>query len=178
MYIPKHYGIYEYIYPELYEAVRRQDPAKVKYLWMAMDERVLITGDLIREFLDTSITINDYEWNHNDAINFTRSGLRPPIDDPNNPRDQFGGSLVSTHRFGQGADLKFDGNGWKPEALRQYMNKIGCFKPGFKDRTDAEAKPFLLINRVEWRKKKPMSWFHFDVSPFCNNDGSIRIIWV
>lgn len=164
IYKPKHFSIDEYIYPELYHEYKAKNQ-----LWklnQSMDERVLITNDRIREFVNTSVTINDYRWG---GI-FTESGLRPFGTDT--------GSSLSTHKYGRASDLKFYSKQWTPEKLRNHMKDIGCFEPGFKQRTDKEAYPFVLINRIEWPTNKIMSWFHYDVSSLGPGDGSIGIIRV
>jgi len=163
LYKTDHFKIHELVYPELYElAVKSR---KVGLLWQFMDQELLIAIDRIREFINTSTTINDYAW----GGRFKESGLRNHFTKT--------GATMSAHKSGKACDLKFSGNGWTPERLREYMKKIGCFEPGFKNRKDEEAKPFVLINRIEWMIHKEMTWFHVDRSPYCNSDGSIGIIY-
>lgn len=164
IYRPKYFKEHEYIYPELYE--KHKKDGTIWKLPQAMDKDVLITNDNIREFVNTSVTINNYAW----GGVFSESGLRHA--------DSETGSDLSTHKYGKASDLKFNSADWTPEKLREHMKKIGCFEPGFKLRRDLEAAPFLLINRIEWAKDVEMTWFHHDTSALGNNDGSIAIIWV
>jgi hypothetical protein len=118
--------------------------------------------DLIREFIGSGVVINNWKA----GGKFVESGLRPVITPT--------GAKFSTHKVGEAFDLKFSGK-YTPETLREYMKKIGCFQPGFLQRTDDEAKPFLYMTRIEWMKN--MSWFHLDNSIYGSNDGSIKIIY-
>lgn len=152
------FKIEELVYPELFNRYKNRP----KYLWAALDNRILYSADLIRKFLGIPVTINNWLF----GGNFTESGLRR--------MDTTTGALLSQHKFGRALDLKFNKNGWTPETLRLYMQDIGCFDAGFLDRTDEIAQPFLYITRIEWMDN--MNWFHMDVSNLGSNDGSIKII--
>jgi len=165
MYKCEHFDVHEWVYPELYKKYLVNKKPDMK-LWSVIDERVLITADRVREFVNIPVSINDWI----NGGNFKESGLREPSTST--------GADLSQHKFGRAGDLKFNSSKWNPELLRQYMKSIGCFEPGFRYRTDAEAKPFVFIHRVEWRRTTPMSWFHYDVSPLYSDDGSILIIWI
>jgi hypothetical protein len=169
IYKPKYFDIHEYVYPKLYKEYLAK--GEVYKLYGCIDERVFITNDRIRDFINKnntnySVTVNNWYW----GGAFSESGLR----DPNTKT----GAGVSQHKYGRASDSKFDTPEWNPEKLREYMKSIGCFEPGFKMRKDKEAYPFLLINRIEWSTNEIMSWFHFDMSPLAPEDGSIGIVRV
>jgi len=149
MYTCKHFTLAELVYPELYK-----QHAGGPNLWKCFDVKLLVAIDSIREFLypkkgDGGVTINN--WVVGGAAK--SSGLRKPDNDI--------GAQLSQHKFGRAADLKFNAGGWTPEKLRIHMKSIGCFEPGFLERTDPEAAPFIHIRRIEWMEN--MSWFHLDV---------------
>jgi hypothetical protein len=158
MYICKYFKLEELIYPELFTAYKNRQ----NILYNALDDRILRAADAIREFIATPITINNWHT----GGNFKESGLRNMATTT--------GAALSTHKFGRGLDLKFNSPKWNPEKLREYMKSIGCFEAGFLNRTDDEAKPFLNMTRIEWMDN--MTWFHMDVSNYCNVDRSIMIV--
>lgn len=169
IYKPEKFILEELVYPDIFKEYETK--GKLHRLWGLLDTDMLKTCDRIRFFIDTGVKINDWKW----GGVFKESGLRPSGTST--------GASLSQHKYGRAGDLKFNGNGWTPEKLREYMKKIGCFEAGFRDRTDEEAKPFLLITRIEWvtypnLPDKKMSWFHFDTSNTGNEDGSIQIIWL
>jgi hypothetical protein len=143
MYTCRHFKLAELVYPELYK-----DHNGNSKLWVCFDVRLLAAIDDIRDFIGIPVAINS--WASGGTAK--SSGLRPLSDNI--------GAKLSQHKFGRAADLKFNSKDWTPEKLREYMKKIGCFEPGFLDRTDDEARPFIHIRRIEWMRN--MSWFHLD----------------
>lgn len=120
---------------------------------------VLITADLLREVFGP-ITINNWKI----GGSFQNRGLR--IDDSV-------GAKFSAHKRGAALDCNFK-NATAPE-IRKKMLELGCFKPGFKDRTDlGKYECFKHIGRVESTQNgKEISWFHFDIWNNQSTDGSI-----
>jgi hypothetical protein len=165
IYTCKHYKLHELVYPELYNEYNKK--GLLYLLWGILDSKSLMIADKIWEYLNArsfskvSVIINNWKW----GGNFRYSGLRP-FDCPE-------GSKLSMHKYGKANDLKWNDLGG-PEALREYMKSIGCFEPGFRQRKDSEALPFVDITRIEWIDN--MSWFHYDTSNGGNADGSIRIV--
>lgn len=160
MYKPKYFKLYEFIYPEKYNEYSRLD--KLNNLWGCMDDRILITCDRLRAYLGIPVIINTW---HRGGV-YKESGLRASTSAT--------GADISQHKYGRACDLKFNSAKWSPEKLRNHMLIIGAFKPGFLDRTDDIAAPFVLISRIEWLKN--MNWFHMDTSSTGNTDRSIAII--
>jgi len=183
LYICKYFKINELVPEELIKSKTNQT-----LMWYIFDQNLLVTIDMIREFVDTPIYINTK--NYNGQV-FNESGFRFF----ENVSDDKKSAVLSQHKFGRANDLKFNGNGWTPEKLRLYMQDIGCFSSGWKknfvipyldlkkwnrqtnlieyiwnkiDRSlPYNAVPFIFINRIEWKyknnPKREMSWFHFDL---------------
>lgn len=193
MYECQHFDIKELVYPELYAMAKAT--GRIPKLWGCFDNRILRSADLVWQVINdiagkkTSVNINDWAW----GGRFKESGLRPAgipvgyldqskygevinfnVADPALILRTGTGAPLSQHFFGRALDSRSNTGSWVPEELREYMKKIGCFKPGFLDRTDAEAAPFLLITRIEWIDN--MGWFHMDCSPIGSTDGSIEIV--
>ncbi len=137
---------------------------------MLFDPNVLISLDRVTEFVRIQDTASRTSINSYDPTSLTatacntESGFR----DINTNT----GAKNSPHKKGRAFDLHIErhrvlaakGAGNPHEGLRNYMDEIGCFKQGFKDRqNDPVAFPFLLINRIEWIPN--MTWFHFDTYP-------------
>ena len=193
MYTCKYMTIKELIYPELYSELESKN--KLNNAWLIFYPFLLLSIDLIRDFINGPIVINKYP-------NTVASGLRK--------MDNNIGAELSTHKFGKAADLKFTANGWTPEKLRIHMNKNGCFSPGFKtsippinqasllieaknckenlvdflykkfdSKVKREVIPFIFLTRVEWlyreEKNKEMTWFHMDTGNSTND--TIQIIY-
>lgn len=132
----------------------------LEYIFWQFNPLVLITADLLRERFG-AITVNN--WNHGGS--FQNRGLRNI--------DSGVGSKYSAHKRGAALDCNFaDASAVE---IREIMKKAGCFKPGFKDRTDlGEDECFRHIGRVEMTQSgKPISWFHFDIWNNQSADGSI-----
>jgi hypothetical protein len=85
IYIPKHFAIEEFVPPEKFKLMGEA-------ALTLMDSRILITADQLREFFDTTITINNYKWK-GDRI---YSGWRP--------QDCPEGAPNSAHKAGQAID--------------------------------------------------------------------------
>lgn len=182
MYTCKYMTIKELIYPKLYTEL--ESKGKLNNAWLIFDPLLLLSIDLIRDYINAPIVINKYP-------NTIASGLR-----------EFNSSVgadLSMHKFGKAADLKFNGNEWTPEKLRLKMERVGCFKSGFKTKVppinltkllkdamvcncnlvdflhyefntkiDRDAIPFVFLTRIEWLyrndKNRTMTWFHMDTA--------------
>lgn len=166
-------------------------------LWMALDIRSLLTADMIRELVDTSIIINSRNYG---GKQFDNSGMRL--------KNSNVGAKFSQHKFGRANDLKFHSEDWTPEKLRLYMKKIGCFEEGFRKKftipflnlknfnkknslieyifnqldqqVPIEFIPFIFMTRIEWKyyndPKNEMSWFHYDIGNSISS--KIEIIFI
>lgn len=164
MFRPEHFDIKELVSQSLYEKTALKGRKAVDKLWYLFDTELLITIDRIRVFLDAGVTINNWKWDGR----FTESGYRECTSNV--------GSSSSQHRRGAAVDLKFSGR-LTPEKLREYMLEIGAFQSGFRDRTDIEAYPFVLIKQVEWigstwnSDSGEMRWFHMATNPDLSAKG-------
>ena len=157
MYICRNFKLEELVGPEVFKSAKGNIN-----LWKCFDVRLLVSIDLLRDFLKTPVKINDWTT----GGNFKESGLRSV--------DTSTGAEFSSHKFGRAADLKFGGD-WSPQRLRTYMKMIGCFEDGFLKRTDEEVKPFLNIRRIEWLSDT-QSWLHIDCFEEELHPSCIRII--
>ncbi len=159
MYQCKHFKITELVYPEIYNQYKNNQ----RLLWLAFDDRLLMTLDLLREKYG-SITINN--WNAGGPRK--ESALRN--------MSTTTGAALSQHKFGRAADLIF--SKITAEQVRQEMKKEGCFEKGYFDTEVAKTSPFRMIHAVEWLEKgKPISWFHFDIrNDSVHVDRCIKII--
>lgn len=139
-YIPKHFRIEELVYPGFYEAHKHRG----NMIWLAFDQRVLITVDALREHFG-SIYVNTWLWGG--PLNF--SGLRPMNCEE--------GAALSQHKFGRATDPKF--KKVTADEVREDMRKHGCMDP----KQDRHGLP-LRYRYIRCIEEFPdMSWFHFDV---------------
>lgn len=89
-YRPKHFKAYEFVSEKVYN--KWGETA----FWF-IDQGLLRDLDYLREYFNTSITINDWKW----GGNYDASGLRQPGDEYFNP--------FSAHSFGKAIDIKVKG---------------------------------------------------------------------
>jgi hypothetical protein len=155
-YTPKYIKPYELVPKDLYEMYEKQGRTD-KLLWQ-FNPLVLITADRLRERYG-AVTINTWH----SGGNLSQRGLRT---------DSSVGSPLSLHRRGAALDCNFK-NATAAE-VRADMEKLGCFKAGFKNDVPQEGLCFEHINRIEVLSAgKPITWFHFDIANCYNVDGSI-----
>lgn len=160
MYIPKYFAIHELIGPNLYNQYNGASS-----LWLALDERMLRTLDLLRSKYGRMIVNN---W---------RSG---------GPRKESGlremgtstGAALSQHKFGRAADVLFmETESVTPESVRKEMKALGVFDSDMRESENPDVAPFRFINRVEWYANgSAITWFHFDVGNDRAVSGGIRIV--
>lgn len=105
MYKPKHFKLYELVDNYSYHNVPHWK------LWLAFDDRLLRTIDILRETIGVPITINDWKWGG------TREwrGLRTRRSDVY--------SQFSQHSFGRAADMIFAGV--SAAEVRRRIKKMG-----------------------------------------------------
>ena len=138
MYKLKHFLVQELIPPDLYKD--RGDVALI-----AMDDRILITIDRLREHFSLPITINNWH-DIRVAKPFTQRGYR---------NDTGVGAPLSQHRFGRAVDM--DISGVTAAAFRQMVKDGRLGGPGVKD------SPLEFITRIEeTNNKMPIGWIHAD----------------
>jgi len=87
MYKPKHFKIQEFVDPITYDKFGNKS-------LMFFDEKILIIADNLKEYFDTTITINNWFWNGERKW----SGLRT------NKSDYY--SSYSQHSFGKAIDFQ------------------------------------------------------------------------
>lgn len=156
MYICRHFQVQELVSPNWHRAAR--DAGKLDLLWLALDARVLRAADQLRERFGPLIINN---WSIGGPR--SQSGLRES--------DCAVGALLSPHKFGRALD--FISQTVTPDEIYQDLVRCGGLKPGFRDRTDAQAAAWLDITRIEYAPG--MTWTHIDVADAGNDDGSIRV---
>ncbi|MBI9113252.1 peptidase M15 [Maridesulfovibrio ferrireducens] len=153
IYKPNHFRIEELVYPEFYEAHKHRG----ELMWMAFDQRALITLDWLRETYGP-ITVNDWLW----GGPFKYSGLRP--------FDCEEGSELSQHKFGRAFDCKF--KNVTADEVRADMRRVGCMEP--KVNRDSLPLRYRYIRRIE--EFPGMSWFHFDTGNWDDLKYGVRVV--
>lgn len=66
-YMPKHFGLYEFVPPAQYRALGNRSI-------ILLDYRILKTADMVREWFGVPVTINNWKWGKPRRF----SGWRPP----------------------------------------------------------------------------------------------------
>lgn len=144
-YIPRHFRIEELVYPEFHARFR----ARGDEMFMAFDERALVTLDRLRERYGP-VTVNTWHACR-DPLNARRmSGLRP-----------MGGAVgaeLSQHIYGRAFDCLFVRV--TADQVREDMRNFGAMGAGTRRNV---ANQFEFISRIE--EFPGMSWFHFDTGP-------------
>lgn len=102
-YQPENFNIRELVSKRFYNIWGHQS------MWF-LDQMVLVDVDFIRNDLDRSITINDWQWDGN----YNESGLRTKGDEYYSP--------TSAHAFGKAFDLKVEG--MSSFEVQDYIKKI------------------------------------------------------
>ena len=158
-YTPKYLTPDELVSKSFYTAVKKA--GSLDRIYWQFNPLVLITADLLRERFG-GITVNN--WNQGGS--FQQRGLRT---------DDSTGASFGPHKRGAALDCNFTQA--SAEEVREVMRKAGCFKAGFKDRSDKDLGKdicFKYIGRVEMTEGgKPISWFHFDIWNNQATDGSV-----
>jgi hypothetical protein len=126
-YCPQHFDVREFVPPETYKI--HGDSSL-----MFIDERLLRTMDLIRDWFNRPVVINN--WNTGGHLQYR--GYRPP--------ECKEGAAESQHRFGRACD--FDVEGLSAEAARKIL---------LDHQSDAS---FQFIRRIELGT----SWVHIDLA--------------
>ncbi|OEU70172.1 MAG: hypothetical protein BA863_01000 [Desulfovibrio sp. S3730MH75] len=153
IYKTNHFRIEEYVSPKFFEAHKH----KGELIWMAFDQRLLITNDALRDHFG-SMTINNWLW----GGPFKFSGLRP--------MDCKEGALLSQHKYGRGSDGKF--KSVTADEVREDMRKCGCMEP--KVNRDSLPLRYRYIRRVE--EFPGMSWFHADTGNWDDLKYGVRVV--
>ena len=133
-YIPKHFTIQELVDPETYVKLGQKALS-------VMDDRILMTADMIREYFNKPMTINNYN------LGLHYRGFRNA--------NCTVGSKGSMHK--QGKAIDFNVSGISDEEMRQIILKNYKTVPAFKYITGLE----LLTN----------GWVHADVRPWDRSKG-------
>lgn len=129
MYLPKHFCIQEFVPPDVYQQWGDKS-------LMFIDERLLITSDVLREFFGPMIVNTWHSAKLTKAYGLrTESGLRSMTTST--------GAAMSQHKFGRAADSLFALH--PAEYVRQYVL--------------SHQYEFPHIGCVEL----DINWFHFDV---------------
>lgn len=133
--------------------------ANEEYIYWQFNPLVLLTADLLRERFG-AITVNN--WNI--GGNLSQRGLRT---------NDSTGAMFGPHKRGAALDCNFKDA--DTAAILEVMKNAGCFKPGFKDRTNlGKDECFRYMGRVELTNNgKPITWLHFDIWNAQNTDGSV-----
>lgn len=131
----------------------------VEYIYWQFNPLVLVTVDMLRKRFG-AVTVNNWKA----GGSFQNRGLRT---------EGSVGATFSPHKRGAALDCNFKNA--TPEEIRKVMADAGCFKAGFKDRTNlGENECFRHIGRVETTSNgTEITWFHFDIWNCQNTDGSI-----
>lgn len=160
MYRCEFFQIQELVYPDLYK--KYQNEGKLERLWLAFDDRALITLDALRTTYGPA-TVNDWI----NGGQFKESGLRP--------MDTSTGAELSQHKFGRAFDVKF--KKVTAEKVRKDMEALNLFKQSIPEdiSPDDPRWPFRFITCVEWINSD-MSWFHFDTRNDISDNGGIKIV--
>lgn len=93
-YRSKHFKLHELVGPALY---KKYGTSKPEYLWRLLDECVLEALDIVKEFYETTVTVNNYYW---DGAR-KESGLRD--------MDTETGAELSAHKFAKAIDFQVKG---------------------------------------------------------------------
>lgn len=157
LYIPKYLKPEELCDRDFYNKVKNATSTEV--IFWQFNPYVLMTADMLRERFG-AITVNTWSV----GGNLSQRGLRT---------NDSTGAAFGPHKRGAALDCNFkDASAIE---IRNVMKEAGCFKPGFKSRTDlGKDECFKYIGRVEMNQNgKPITWFHFDIWNNQNADGSI-----
>jgi hypothetical protein len=131
-YKPKHFCAYEFVPPEVYEALRARSLSYV------MDVRTLITADQLRTFFGVPVIINDWYWKLQQGVKrsdwLTQRGYRPPKSKT--------GAKYSQHRYGRAIDCTL----------------VGISATEARDVVVNHPSQFPYITRVE----DAVNWLHVD----------------
>jgi len=128
----KHFKIYELVSKQVYEKYGETS-------WQFFDPRLLMTIDWIRERLNKSITINNWEW----GGGFSQRGLRENTSEI--VRDKTNRDLIylSGHVLGMAVD--FDVEGMTAQEVRDWLEE------------NKDELPYAI------RLEKDVIWVHLDV---------------
>lgn len=156
MYTCRFFQLSELVSPEWFAAAQTRN--KLDLLWLALDSRVLMTLDRLRERFGP-LTVNNWR------VGGPRreSGLRDSATST--------GAFLSPHKFGRAVD--FISPTVTPDEIYQDLVRAGGLAPGFRESAAATAEPWRLITRIEYAPG--MTWTHIDVYDAGNDDGSIRV---
>ncbi len=131
-YIPKRFRAYEFVPPEIHEALGARSLSYV------MDVRTLITADQLRTFFGVPIIINDWYWKREQGVArkdwLTQRGYRLPKSKV--------GAKYSQHRFGRALDCTL----------------IGISPTEARDVVVNHPAQFPYVTRVE----DAVNWLHVD----------------
>lgn len=154
-YTPKYLKAHELCDREFYNAAKKVNEI---YVFWQFNPLVLMTADLLRERYG-SITVNN--WFTGGSL--SQRGLRS---------NDSTGAFFGPHKRGAALDCNFKNA--TPEEIRKDMERLGCYKPGFKSNFTDVSACFQHIGRVENTEKgKQITWFHFDIWNSQATDGSI-----
>lgn len=118
-YIPKYFKSYELLPPDIYENVGDNG----LYL---IDDRILYTLDAVREFFNSTVTVNN--WKHKGK--FSQRGYRNIIN-PKTPN--------TAHRFGRAVDFEISGitsQQFRDQVVSGTLNKILIYITRIEDGVD------------------------------------------
>jgi len=153
MYKPTWFEPYELVPKNVYES---WSPDKINNIWFLFDERMLWTGDRLRE-LYGPMFINDYHWRQDDPKANQYRGWRPSrtfVKDKNQPW----WSDYSQHCRGGAEDLV---------STRYTAEKI---------REDILADPFCEDFKYITCLEIDISWLHFDTRNWSKDKYGILLV--